>query len=161
MEDIEKNKDTSVKNKCLILPTKVLTSFKEYILVKKECLAFFEQKGKNNEKVATSDLDVTTMPQQSVPQSDKELDILVDDTVDVRFDAWLKFGALYLFDSDRETLMNGEWLNDAHMSVVQYLLNTQFPHLNGLRSVLTQSLKNTSLRPLPKDSIQISFQKHH
>ena len=110
---IEKNKDTNVKNKCLILPTKVLTSFKEYILVKKECLAFLEQKGKNNG--STSDLDVTTMPQHSVPQSDKELDILVDDTVDVSFDAWLKFGALYLFDSDRETLMNGEWLNDAHM----------------------------------------------
>ena len=89
LEDIEKNKDTSVKNRCLILPTKVLTSFKEYIPVKKECLAFFEQKGKNNE--STSDLDVTTMPQQSVPQSDKELDILVDDTVDVSFDAWLKF----------------------------------------------------------------------
>ena len=80
-----------------------------------------------------------------MPQSDKELDILVDDTVDVSFDAWLKFGALYLFDSDRETLMNGEWLNNAYMSVVQYLLKTQFPHLNGLRSVLTQNLKNTSL----------------
>ena len=131
----------------------MLTSFKEYILVKKECLAFFEQKGKNNK--STSDLDVTTMPQQSVPQSDKELDIFVDDTVDISYDAWLKFGALYLVDSDRETLMNGEWLNDAHMSVFQYLLKTQFPQLNGLRSVLTQNLKNTSLRPLPKDSIQI------
>ncbi len=48
--------------------------------------------------------------------------IVVDDNIDVRLDPWLTFGPLHLYDSDRESLLNGEWLNDAHLSAVQYFL---------------------------------------
>ncbi len=86
---------------------------------------------------------------------DETVSVCKNTIVEVRSNIWISFGGITMYDSDREALINGKWLNDNHMNAVQHLLKTKFPNLNGLHNVLCTSLKNKQLQPLPKDSIQI------
>ena len=148
-EDIGEN--TGSKRECSVLPSSALTLVKEYIHIKEECRTFLDQKSSSQVELQ-SDHDVSVTLQ---PTDQRVETVVVDDKHHVRSSPWMTFGALYLYDSDKESLIKGEWLNDAHMSVVQYLLNIQFPHLKGLQSVLLQTLESSSLQPLSKDSVQI------
>ena len=47
---------------------------------------------------------------------------------------WVK--DLCLTDPDRESLVNGEWLNDKHVNAANELLQIKYPTVNGLQDPL-------------------------
>ena len=56
---------------------------------------------------------------------------------------WVKIGSTTLYQSERNSLLNGKWLSDLHILAAQQLLQIQFKHLGGLQSTLYQQLKKT------------------
>ena len=51
---------------------------------------------------------------------------------------WLKFGSVHLYQTERRNLLNGKWLSSLHMNAAQILLKSQFSHLGGLQTTLSQ-----------------------
>jgi hypothetical protein len=63
---------------------------------------------------------------------------------------WVTINHIHLHKSDKDTLLQDEWLNDQHMSVAQSLIKQQHPHIIGLMPTVVQGRN-----PLPSGSLQI------
>ena len=67
---------------------------------------------------------------------DDSTSIVIDsyDDVDTNVDAlqWLRVGSITLKYTDKDTILNGDYLTDNHINVSQKVLATQFPALTGL-----------------------------
>ena len=55
---------------------------------------------------------------------------------------WLE--CLKLQETDKDELLNGEWLTDKHISTVSKLLQQQHPEQNGLQDSVHRWRKNTT-----------------
>ena len=71
-----------------------------------------------------------------------------EDNDDVPIPPWVKIGEVSLYNFDKEDLLEGKWLSDAHMNAVQLLLKVQFPRINGLECTLKATCKPLSLGSL-------------
>ena len=56
---------------------------------------------------------------------------------------WVQHGDILLSTEDKAGIISGQQLNDKHINFAQKLLKAQFPCLNGLRSTLLQSHKQS------------------
>ena len=71
-----------------------------------------------------------------------------EDNDDVPVPPWVKIGEVSLYNFDKEDLLEGKWLSDAHVNAVQLLLKVQFPRINGLECTLKATCKPLSLGSL-------------
>ena len=60
--------------------------------------------------------------------------MVLSDSEEQESNYWLKICSIKLYDNDRDDILSGEWLSDLHMGAVQALLNSQFPHFQGLKN---------------------------
>ena len=51
---------------------------------------------------------------------------------------WINVAQITLYTSDRDVIATGEWLNDKHLHVAQYLLQQQYPNISGLQDPILQ-----------------------
>ena len=80
--------------------------------------------------------------------------INVDDDSDTLSDAWLKLNGITLYETDKYSLLKDDsWINGSHMTAVQLLLKSQFPHLKSLQDTLKQDIDK--MQPAPTGSLQI------
>lgn len=80
--------------------------------------------------------------------------IVVNDDVDhssVPSPLWIQIDGIRLVSTDKEHLLDGKWLSDAHINSVQHLLKSHFPDIGGLESTLRQT--QAACKPLPVGSL--------
>ena len=59
---------------------------------------------------------------------------------------WIRFRRIILSPMDRETISNGDKLNDKIVNTVKTILKQQFPMLLGLHSTVLQERKQSSVK---------------
>ena len=83
-----------------------------------------------------------------------KIPINLDNVSDTPSHAWIKLNGITLYDIDKYSLENSNtWINGSHMTAVQLLLKSQFPHIQSLQDTIRQDTGN--MQPMPKESLQI------
>ena len=72
---------------------------------------------------------------------------------------WLS--SLDLFESHRESLISGAWLNDQHMTAAMTLVKRSFPKIHGLQNTLRNKSERKCFSSQPEGSIQIHHSINH
>ena len=60
-----------------------------------------------------------------------------------------------LSESEIENIIMGAELSDLHINLAQRVIKEQFPHINGLESILLQSKQHTLTEDMVKNKLQI------
>ena len=92
---------------------------------------------------------------KNIPAEVEEtIPINVDDVSDTLSDAWLRLNGITLYETDKYSLLKDDsWINGSHMTAVQLLLKSQFPHLKSLQDTLKQDIDK--MQPAPTGSLQV------
>ena len=86
---------------------------------------------KNNATIVITGKDAISLP--TSPHTTSSEVIVIDDAGDAEFsELWLRNEGIPLYNTDKQIILNGQWLWGTHLSAVQFLLKKQFPDLKGL-----------------------------
>ena len=153
---LEDENESNCSGSVLPLRSKLFTSItKRKFSIKEVCIACIKLLLSDHNNLEDAPQSVIHEQAQSNPFSLNETtgptsEVIVvtdEDNDDVPVPPWVKIGEVSLYNFDKEDLLEGKWLSDAHMNAV-LLLKVQFPRINGLECTLKATCKPLSLGPL-------------
>ena len=101
---------------------------------------------KNNATIVITDKDATSLP--TSPHTTSSEVIVIDDAGDTELsELWLRIEGIPLYNTDKQIILNGQWLWGTHLSAVQFLLKKQFPDLKGLEDCIFVLCEGNILMP--------------
>ena len=59
---------------------------------------------------------------------------------------WMKVGQTTLYEADKDTIANGNWLSDSHIHAAQELLTKNHPNISGLQDPILQMTKTFAVQ---------------
>ena len=154
---LEDENESNCNESVLLLRSKLLTSItKRQFSIKEVCIACIKLLFSDHNNLEDGAQSIIHEQAQCNPLSlsettgpTSEVIIVTDeDNNDVPVPPWVKIGEVSLYNFDKEDLLEGKWLSDAHVNAVQLLLKVQFPMINDLECTLKATCKPLSLGSL-------------